>query len=248
MTKARSPAPSLEPRLAQGGDALDLALVQSVSRHAVTPRRRRRGGPGLGGTAHPIGAGRGDARAAGPGGAEPGGSAAPERPRGASRGPARRAGPGRWRGRAAGPQEPLYVRPRFERGGATPMTPGDPSKLLARRRLRAKQEGLRVFPPSEPEPSRSATGSSSRSGQSGGAPGRRRPDGQASRETAARFRGRPRSRTSRTDRSRCHRRTETAARGRRRTRAWHDRSRSRCWRGRPRRGSSRSGRWGPSRC
>src|SRR3972149_873187 len=27
-----------------------------------------------------------------------------------------------------------------------PMTPGDPSKLLALRRLRAKQEGLRVFP------------------------------------------------------------------------------------------------------
>ncbi len=32
MTKARSPAPSLEPRLAQGGDALDLAPVPDEQR------------------------------------------------------------------------------------------------------------------------------------------------------------------------------------------------------------------------
>src|SRR3990172_3070554 len=169
--KGPLPQPSLEPRLAQGGEALDLALVQSVSRNAVTPRRR--GGRGSAG--RPIrsardGATRGRRGQVGPS------QEARQHPsdRGGRGGPARRAGPGRWRGPAAGRQEPLYVRPRFERGGATPMTPGDPSKLLARRRLRAQQEGLRVFPPSEPEPSRSATGSSSRSGQSGGAPGRRR--------------------------------------------------------------------------
>src|SRR5437867_880827 len=41
-------------------------------------------------------------------------------------------------------REPIQDLGDTDAGGATPVTPGDPSKLLALRRLSAKQEGLRI--------------------------------------------------------------------------------------------------------